>query len=1325
MANYCVYVPSIGKNLFKDLKTKFEYPIARDIFLHAVNKVFLERYKNTLVLDDEGVPTLDSLLSNSYIQNRLGDLKIIESLKKEYSSKTNTIDNYNSLVKEAEAFNKTNSYSNRFVAIVHTNQEGNLELQFLNKNEGSVNKFTEQLGTVTLNEALMKVLKPLGITIGTLTQAELSAGRLGVTDFSKVKDLTSNIASIIRVANGQEGAEVLSEECSHLIIGMLKDHPLIQRAINYLINNVEELEKVLGSEYQDNIDFHEGDLSLVAEEALGKILRNNLLKTTSLELKNKSLFERLFNYIKKLFKPLDSNILIKSLNDIETSMSDVAQNILNGTLSFNKQDLSNSYREVEFNALSDRINKNIEILKNASYTEIKRIKMSNKHYTKKQDDISNVRYIASFAEKDKDTIQGIMSYSFQALTQLKVLSGQLSDIDKISDPIEKFKILRSVKDYIESYQPFIEEMYNRINEEEQEEDNMFAAEFKIDNNILSIPSVIDQLHGLSTRLYENYKNKAIPAFAEFLKPFMGEEIIIKGQKMTVKDLLKVSKQDISFLDMWLDNMGKSSSVILQGFDAAVKNAKDEARKDSIDTIEDIQNWAKKAEKAGYSTFDWMFEYDSEGNKTGNLVDIYNWYNYEKDKNEFLQSLNEKYKNVDKELSHSLKKNEMSQWFSDHLIYNDKLRKRVPNYNKYPQYLSIAYSNLSEQQKELLQEYKDIKTTLDKLVGNKNHNKAIQIRKSKSRRLLDTLSSPSTLFDNIKGLVAESFLDNQEDDDTQFGSRTGLTDFKNREYLILPKLYTTSLNNPNELSDDVIGALMCYAHGSHNYDKMSNILDALETGRHIVSDITKTEVTRGNKTLKAKLKTEEGVLETPTYKNKTNITERLDSFFSSQVYGKYIKDQGTIGKVNVNKAVNTLLKLGSITQMGFNWLSNIANVNTTVAMQNIEAAAGEFFSAKELAKADTIYAKLMLEHLPNIGNRYANDKLSVLMRVLDIKQDFKGSLESTQKKNLLERLFGSRVAFIGQDAGDHWLYNRTAIAMLLHTKVYKNGIEQSLWDSLKYITDNKGKITNIKVDSDIKDSEGNSINLNKIGRIIADVNQGMMGIYNQDDANAAHQVALGRLLLQYRKWIKPQMNKRFMASQYNVLLGREEEGYYRTLVRLGRDLVRGKFQYSAIVNELSDHQKRNINRALFEVGQFIVLNIFIGVITGGDDDEDVLEGLGFPEWSSDFIKYSSVRLSHELSMMTPLQTGFIRESLKTVRSPMAVLNTIQSSLNLLGSLFTPEDWFKEIERGRYKGMTRLEKHLWQAPIPGISNFKNMETAIYYLEEQTNWYDSAWY
>jgi hypothetical protein len=119
--------------------------------------------------------------------------------------------------------------------------------------------------------------------------------------------------------------------------------------------------------------------------------------------------------------------------------------------------------------------------------------------------------------------------------------------------------------------------------------------------------------------------------------------------------------------------------------------------------------------------------------------------------------------------------------------------------------------------------------------------------------------------------------------------------------------------------------------------------------------------------------------------------------------------------------------------------------------------------------------------------------------------------------------------MGQDAGNHWLMNRMAIAYMSRIKV--NVPEQgttTLWKALTVVDKFEGnnKIKEVVLPEGTTLENGEEVNLAKIGREIAQINHDVLGIYNQDDANSANQVALGRALQQYRKWMKSILNKRF-------------------------------------------------------------------------------------------------------------------------------------------------------------------------------------------------------
>lgn len=1313
MAKYCTYIPSKGQALFMQLKKEFGYQTAKDIFLRAINPDFINDFKGTLSLDAEGVPSYSSLMKNSYMKKHIGKKKMSDALSSRFNVLDDTIDNFNHQLEVAFQFNTQDDAKSDYIAVVRSDNN-KVRVVVEPKTDSNMKEFKDQYGSYKLNQRLADMFNPLGVTVGRLTLAEQGAGRIGVTDFSKAKDMANGFATMIRVANNMEGGTALTEEFSHLIIGIMRDEPLVVRSINLLQDRPESLRKILGDDYDDVVKFYEGDMSKVAEEAAGHVLQKNLVRNSELnEVPNKTIFRRMIDYILRKFRNFNASDVDRAISDVDNYMSNIARDIINGSRQFTREDIRKSQRDVQFNALSDRVQRNIDILKEAARVEAKRGKIGSVD----KDFASNmVSDILASAKPNADTVLGLMNYANSAVQQLRGLEDQFDFFDSMNFD-QKFGFLRATKAYLQSYGSFINAMQDAITEERQEKDNMFASKFEINGEEIDIPTIISDLNNLVSNLGRRYANKAMPAFAQFLKPFLGDEIVVPygrnaGKKITVEDLIRQADKDISFTDRWLDSMADSSDVLLQLFDAVVKKAHDVARLNTIDEIREIQALRQKAESYGITDFEWMFEKDSNGHKSGNYISEVNEGQFETDRKELEKELDEKYGVNPTGEDAKAKIAERNEWYSTHAL------QIFGNAMADPQvYHNVDFDNLTDNQREIYDEFMKLKNKYDDYLPDNRvtKNKAIQQRKNSSQRVLNSITNPSTLISNLKGAIATELLES-EDDDRIFGdtiSRKGMTDFNGNEFNTLPVLYTNRLKNPDELSTDVFASLMSYAFMANNYREMDKVIDPLEVGRTLVKEQRKFEENRGGRKVKERFSFAGVDVVNPIYKSKSNIEAKLDDFFASQVYGKYLKDQGTWDifghQVNKNKLVSYILKNSSMAQLGFNFLANLANLSTGVGMQNIEAASHQFFTPKQLASADAAYASCMTSFLPEIGARVKTNKLSLFDDLFDIKNTFGSRVKHNQKKNLFQRIFGSNIAFIGQDSGDHWLYNRTAIAMAKNEEVYVDGENTNLWDALQVEKDDNGiAYLNYKK---IKDADGNQFDVAAFGRKVTHVNQTLFGIYNEEDQNAASRVAVGRLLQQYRKWMKVQMNRRFQPLQYNLATNTWEEGYYVTMGRILNELVRGKVQIGQIWDELTEPEKANLKRGIVEILQFAAVWCLANLIEWPDDKKR--------PWLVKLAEYSSKRAAHELGGLTP-SFVFLRENLKTIKTPIPAISVVQNSVELLSSCVDPTDWFDEIQTGPYKGMSTLEKNFIKAPIPGVAQFRQVQKFTGDLDNSIQYY-----
>lgn len=1334
MAKSCIYMPSVGARTFIKLKRELGYEGAKDIFLRALNPEFLRKYRSTLTLDSDGVPTYESLLSNPYIKQHLGHERLRSIDSKAFTPQDNTLSSYNHALSAAYQYNLSGPNHNLFVAVVRQDDDNHLSVHLLDRSQESISEFQSQWGSYSLNRRMADMFSSLGVTVDLLSSVEVSAGRVGVTDFSAVRSVADGFSSMIRVANNLEGAQALSEEFSHLLIGLFRDRPLIQRSLAILQSHPEAMQLILGpQDYQDTLDFHSGDLALVAEEALGHILQSHLVSISADEweaVPNKAIFRRTFADLASRFRDFDLQELEQAISSVENAMDTLARNIASGAVRPTADDLLHARRQARFNALSSRIDRNISILRDAAATEAKRIKI---RQVKPYDGRSLVEQLLHSLDPSADTVYALLRYASNALTVLRSHEDELDRFDRYSLPA-KFSVLRNINSYVHSYGSFIDAMQSAIAQDRIAPDD--TSVFRkytdpISGQQIDLPSLIRDLSDLSRRLLRRTADLAVPMFAEFLRPFFGDDIVVpfgrdKNKVISVESLLRQSDRDISFSDRWLDSMADSSDLLLQLFDAVVKRARDTARVKFLEQSRDIIALRQRAEALGITSFEWMFEHLSDGHKSGNYISPVNLGQFQSDMADFEQSLLDKYGPNPTGQSSRDKLAERRAWYSSHAV--SLLGPAAPNPDLYH---NPAFDALTSSQREIYDAFLALKKKYDDIYPESKIQplRAIQQRRPDSQRILSSLSDPSSLISNIRESIKNEF-EVREDDDRLFGEQTvrhGLTDFEGHEFNVLPTLYISRLQNPDELNTDIFSSLLTYSYSSLNYEQMESVVDPLEVGRDIVLSQRKTLARSGDRALIEKFSTVGVDVTNAVYKSKTNIEDKLNDFFSSQVYGKYLSDGDTFTvfghQFSANKIFGSIMKHSSAAQLGLNFLSQIANAATGNAMINIEAFCGQFFSPSQLASADKEYASALTSYIPEIGSRARSSKLALFDDLFDIRQTLNSRVSRAQSRSLFQRIFGEQMLFFGQDAGDHWLYNRLAIAMALNTPVILDGRQTNLWDALSVVRDDNG-IAYLNY-ADIHNPDGSAFDVGSFGRRAAHLAQSLFGIYNQEDQVAAQRVALGRLILQWRQWIKPQMNKRFQHAQYSLASQSWEEGYYRTTFRFLNELRRGQVQLLQLWDSLSDAERQNIRRTLTEFFQYAILSVLVFIANSAH-----IFGAGDKKrpWALKFLEYIANRELHELGQLTPLPSfeqgtpsfTFLQENLKTLKTPISCANTVQNLITLGNDIFTPSNWTNTLQSGPYKGHSTIYRDIAKAPIPIVSQLHQIDRLTNNIDNSISFY-----
>ena len=1323
MARNCAIIPKVknrngqvvDSKLFKDLLSFTSNNRSETVRLYLITKndSFIRDWNSKLTLDENNEPTLRSLLQKTNFSNIIPESKVLERLNREigyYDRGTdrptllvNNDENYQKLLQKAISFNQTSDFRDDYVAKIIKIQDTESPRIFIGVKVEKRNKLNsieadKMSYNVNLNNRLRDILAANGIAIGALTDLERRMGINGVTDFDVARTAANGMIEMIRLANGIEGEKALPEEFAHFAIEAMGESPLINRLINNLSSS-GLIGKILGDEYETYNTLYKGDDAKLAKEAAGKLLAKHLLKSEPIGQKPyKNLLERVISAIKSFFKTMNANQIQKAMYEADKDFGRLARDILNGRMD-EEINVGNINSSGLFYQTNERVQRDRKLLQDIMNNELKRLKIYEKRNPNSQFS-ANQRLLIDRLElelADNNEVEGIYAFLDNALEELQKVSSRLEMLRNTpaTNANERASVLRDVRNYMYSYKNIIEDIRKALVDEERYTDNRYGQRVRV---------ALDNASILIGDLFVKYNDVSMPLFVDFIKPFVGENIMIpfgkfKGKVIKAEDLVKIADEDISVFDRWLDSMADSSDYMLKIMDQAVKKSKEQARLRTIDVMKQLQAATIKLEKAGIKNTDWMFERDSKGNLSGNYISEINQALFKEKVREMFKSLNEKYgKNPVGENAEKYKK-ERQAWFNANMeIVNGK---KVP---KMSIYSNKQYQRLNAAQKEYYDTVMNIKSQLDSYLPEKytTLTNAVKIRKD----LLERVKSSDGVKSGAKQIwesVKDEFI--RRTDDVDFGDRATVKDFEGNEVQTLP-IYFTKLKegeSANDLSTDIVSTLTAYAAMANDYDEMNKVIDVLELGRDLLRERQVIQ-TQGGKPLVEKFKAVGRKVESKLTKKgeATRFIKRLNDFFEMQVYGRYMADEGTFGSTNIDKGkvANFVNRVTSMNNLALNILSGISNIATGKVMMRIESFAGEFFNEKNTITADRIYGQSLPEYLAEIGNRVKTSKLALWDELFNVMQEYEQNVREVNfdRKTWFSRMFGTSTLFFMNNAGEHWMQNRTSLALADAYKMKApNGKIVSLWDAMEVVPidkNNKKAGAKLQLKQGYTKADGSAFtqdDIIKFSRRSAAINQRMHGIYNKADRSAIQRLAIGRMGIMFRKWIKPSLNRRFKSATYNYDLDAWIEGYYRTsgrfLLQLARDLRETQFNLAARWNELTPTEKANIRRALTEVGHFLAVMAIIGLIEWSDDKDR--------PWLVRMLEYQSRRLYTELGAMIPGKS-MISEGLKIIKSPAAGVTTIENMLDLT-KLLNPWNYIDELQSGRYEGHSTAYKSFFESPI----------------------------
>lgn len=1337
MGQYCTLYP-FKKNtvsgkieesrLFKDLLSLTNNrEITKNIYFKVTSSSFLRDYEK-IKMDDLGEPELNSLLENKEINRLIDDTIAITSLNRKLKAvdkngnfihEDNTYNGAMSLYEKVNTFNEENRLPNYIATIKQDNDGLYIQVERKNKENEAIAKNIKT--NYILNKKIETLLSNAGITISQLSKLEESLGFGGKVDYKTAEYTTEGIINLIQLANDIKGVTALPEEFAHFTIDINRENPLVERLFSLLSKNKELLKGVLGEEYEKYTKKYHNNEDTLIREAAGKLVYKSWFKEEQVSSNYKSLIDRVIksikNYIKKIFNKDDFS---RALIEAQEAANDVGKFIMQSSEIKGEQIEDLRHLESLYN-IEDKAKNKKEILSRILSNEVKKFdfykkrlqgELLKKGLTEDQREALKDKYddyiyeATTFINSIKERLLkeefdiGITDYISSYFSELGKYTNRMRLIIQGDLSIkEKAYQLNNIKIFIDSVLPVIEDLM---------EMETLSGDLQLD---AQTSSYLHSMNESIKLLEKSYKREAFKTFSAFLKEYFPEEgirINTKGGRKTltredIDSLLATAESDITIIDRYIQSNANTNDLIIQIADAAIKEKKNNTR----NKVEDIKRilvakYKKMQEKGQDDSF--MFEKHADGSLSNRYISKINWTLYFDTLNDYKEHLRELYKEEIAVDNWDNYKNDLNAWYRENVTYGG-----TPVYTKYGIEDIQEYYGLSDEQ---LEYYKTFMRIRDNMVSklppqilNKDPMLAVQIQKELLDRIKD--SSPKEWWGKIKEAALQSVTSNALD--REYGNSNVQKNFDGTKKFSLPIFFTTAIDESN-LSRDTVSTMLSFADMAINYEEMSDIVDVLELGKTPMSE--RKAVENGEETIKAAgVKIVQKVFKV---KNK-NFVSKYEDLLETQLYGRYLSDASTEVKgVNVNhaKVAGVVNRLTALNSLAINALAAIAAVANDIVQVNSEVAASmtkrgiAYFDAKSLHKADKYYFKNILGVLGEFGELNKTSKLGLFLEKFDVLHNYENDIFNYRfKTSKTRKLLSENSLYFLMSAGAHWGETRTAIAQAMYTKVRKrNGEEISLWDAYTVKEDENG-VSYLSLSDDIEFSQKQENNFKKR---VWGLNHDLYGIYNKADKNAMQKTAIGAMVMMFRKYIIPTLNRRFGGalsgeSMYNFDTNEEHEGYYVSFWKFIKNIARDSkdmgIQIGLHWEQMEDFQKSNIARAINELATIVILTSLTAVLKHSDWDKKD------NPWGERFILYMARRLNTEITAFTPF--GVFGELTNILKSPMAATNTLEGFGSFIEAAWLP-NWFgEEIESGRFKGKSKGYRALMNSP------FVPMNKTIYRL------------
>lgn len=516
-------------------------------------------------------------------------------------------------------------------------------------------------------------------------------------------------------------------------------------------------------------------------------------------------------------------------------------------------------------------------------------------------------------------------------------------------------------------------------------------------------------------------------------------------------------------------------------------------------------------------------------------------------------------------------------------------------------------------------------------------------------------------------------------DTQYGE----LDLSGGMVRDVPVYYTHSLS-PGEVSYDLAQSALLFTQMSHNYESLASIREYVTLMGDVIDNrsVVSTNA-RGQEMINSiakKLGRERKLVEVQG----GNAAARLREFVNMVYFGQSteragVAIPGTDTVIEWNKIADRMASYTTLTGLAFNVMQGTSNLLLGEVFLAQEAVAGQFFSKKQAAKGAARMSKYLATQWA-----FDHDKLhnkSIEGQLFDKYDPLQGKFQDSFGREVtggtLQKYFNTNALFVLQHAGELAMQGQMLFNLMEAEQVpLAGGGTISMMDM--YIKDEKGRLA-VRSDVALSKAEIEALEEKVRNRTHA-LNKKLHGVYNRFDRSVLQKYWWGRWVMVYRKWIKPGIDRRFMAERLDHELTDISEGYYRTTATILKKLIDHRTELAATWGSLSSFEKQQAMRSLYDVVMLAGLWLLGRALLASSDDDD--------SWGRKFATYQVIRLRKEMiAYISPQQY------MRILQQPSAVFTLVGDVVEVFALATTdPMGRYKQDSGMFEKGDLKMKKHL---------------------------------